>query len=368
MRPLKSLAVAALMTAASLPAAAEDAKLAALNAPDRTQLAVDGASRAWLASEWQAYAARFVAPEGRIRDNGNGDVSHSEGQGYGLLLAAKTGDAARFETIWGWTAKTLMVRPDGLAAWKWDPKTKAVADTNNATDGDILIAWALAEAAERFKRPDYRSAAQGIARAIGAGAAWPHGAGLILAPGLKGFAAGEQPDGPVINLSYWVFPGFPALQALAPEVDWAGLRRNGLALIEASRFGSFGLPTDWESLAAARPRPAANFPAAFGYNAIRIPLYLAMDGSPDARRALRRFAGAWTQTASTTSLVDSKEAAVTLPIKEPGYDLVLALARCVAGGQAIPPEMINRRSDFYYPETLRLLSVLAIAERSPACL
>lgn len=363
-----SFALAALVAAAASPAGAAEAKLAALAAPDRTQLAVDSVSRAWLASEWQAYAARFMTPDGRIRDNGNGEVSHSEGQGYGLLLAAKTGDAERFETMWRWTAKTLLVRPDGLAAWKWDPKTQAVADTNNATDGDILIAWALSEAAKRFQRPDYRVAAERIAQAVGAGAVRPHASSLILVPGLMGFAAGEQPDGPVVNLSYWVFPAFQALQDLAPEVDWAGLRRSGLALIEGSRFGSFGLPTDWESLAAARPRPAANFPAAFGYNAIRIPLYLAMDGSPEARRALRRFAGAWTQTASITSLVDSKEAAVTLPIKEPGYDLVLALARCVAGGQAIPPEMINRRSDFYYPETLRLLSVLAIQERSPACL
>ena len=37
-------------------------------------------------------------------------------------------------------------------------------------------------------------------------------------------------------------------------------------------------------------------------------------------------------------------------------------------GQPIPPEMINTRSDLYYPETLRLLSVLAIQERFPACL
>ena len=33
---------------------------------------------------WQGYKARFLAPEGRIVDNGNGGVSHSEGQGYGI--------------------------------------------------------------------------------------------------------------------------------------------------------------------------------------------------------------------------------------------------------------------------------------------
>ena len=37
---------------------------------------------------WAAYKTRFFQPEGRIVDTGNGGVSHSEGQGYGLLLAA----------------------------------------------------------------------------------------------------------------------------------------------------------------------------------------------------------------------------------------------------------------------------------------
>ncbi len=333
-----------------------------------TQAIVDGASRAWLAKEWQAYAKRFVTADGRVVDNGNGNVSHSEGQGYGLLLAARAGDAARFEALWHWTVANLMVRPDGLAAWKWDPATRKVADSNNATDGDILIAWALWEGARTFARPDYRTAAERIARSIGAAAVAPSRAGPVLLPGTKGFQAGEQPDGPVVNLSYWVLPAFAALGDLAPAVDWAGLRLSGLSILDASRFGAYGLPTDWESMAGERPRPAANFPAVFGYNAIRIPLYLAFDGGPEARRALRRFTGAWTHTPTPVRLLDGQDAAVAPPVDAPGYDLVLALARCAAAGQAIPPDMINARSDLYFPETLRLLSVLAIQERFPACL
>ena len=59
---------------------------------------------------------------------------------------------------------------------------------------------------------------------------------------------------------------------------------------------------------------------------------------------------------------------MTLPVRQPGYDLVLAIARCASAGEAIPPEMISTRSDLYYPETLRLLAVIALQERFPSCL
>lgn len=339
----------------------------ATKSADKTQAFVDSASRAWFASEWQAFVTRFVTADGRVVDNGNGGVSHSEGQGYGLLLAAKAGDAPRFDAIWHWTRTTLLIRKDGLAAWKWDPVSRKVADTNNATDGDVLIAWGLAEGAKRFGRPDYREAAAILAQSIGDHALGSAKVGPVLLPGAHGFGAGEQPDGPVVNLSYWVFPAFMALGELAPSVDWARIRRSGLAMLEQSRFGTFGLPTEWESLAGPHPRPAARFPIGFGYNAIRIPLYLAMDGSIEARAALRRFAG---RLSNDTAGVKPKagQLPITAPIDQPGYDLVLAVARCIAKGEVIPPEMIKTRSELYYPETLRLFSVIAIQERFSACL
>ena len=49
-----------------------------------------------------------------------------------------------FETIFTFTRVELLIRDDGLAAWRWDPAaTPRVTDINNATDGDILIAYAL---------------------------------------------------------------------------------------------------------------------------------------------------------------------------------------------------------------------------------
>ena len=41
---------------------------------------------------WRAYKARFVTAQGRVVDTANGLVSHSEGQGYGMLLAVAADD------------------------------------------------------------------------------------------------------------------------------------------------------------------------------------------------------------------------------------------------------------------------------------
>ena len=55
-------------------------------------------ARMWFEAEWQIYASTFVTADGRIVDNANGNVSHSEGQGYGLLLAALADDFERFRS------------------------------------------------------------------------------------------------------------------------------------------------------------------------------------------------------------------------------------------------------------------------------
>ena len=89
-------------------------------------------------AEWALYKSRFLDSSGRIVDNANGNISHSEGQGYGLLLSYLANSPADFEQIWYFTQTQLLLRNDGLAAWKWDPdEDPHVTDTNNATDGDI---------------------------------------------------------------------------------------------------------------------------------------------------------------------------------------------------------------------------------------
>jgi endoglucanase len=67
---------------------------------------------------WAAYKQRFISAEGRLIDDSAGNVSHSEGQGYAMLLAAFAGDRATFDKLWAWTSSNLEIRGDGLAAWR----------------------------------------------------------------------------------------------------------------------------------------------------------------------------------------------------------------------------------------------------------
>jgi endoglucanase len=111
-------------------------------------------------ADWEAYRSRFVEDNGRVVDTANGNISHSEGQGYGLLLALAAADRRSFEQIWTFTFTELLIRDDGLAVWKWDPASKPrVTDRNNASDGDILIAYALAKAGTAWQEPRYTTAA-----------------------------------------------------------------------------------------------------------------------------------------------------------------------------------------------------------------
>ena len=41
----------------------------------------------WLGSAWRDYTSRHMTPEGAVIDDANEGISHSEGQGYGMVLA-----------------------------------------------------------------------------------------------------------------------------------------------------------------------------------------------------------------------------------------------------------------------------------------
>ncbi|AJP71759.1 glycosyl hydrolase family 8 [Sphingomonas hengshuiensis] len=223
---------------------------------------------------WPQFRERFVLPVGRVIDNGNGNISHSESQGYGMLLASFNNDRETFDSLARWTAETLL-RPDvALHAWKYDPREpKPVADPNNATDGDILIAWALARADARWKVPDYARRSRDIRQAIRSQLVVKRAGGNVLLPGLVGFSdAGRT----VVNPSYYIWSALDAFAALDGEEVWGPVIDDGVKLLTAARFGPLALPVDWFEIdAAGKLAPAHDKPPRFGFDAVRVPLYAA---------------------------------------------------------------------------------------------
>ena len=317
---------------------------------------------------WQAYKEAFITPGGRVIDNANGDVSHSEGQGYGMLLAVAADDRPEFEKLWNWTRAQLMLRDDGLAAWRWDPgKTPHVSDRNNATDGDILLAWALAEAGERWSVPAYQTASLAIASAVASHLVADSVFGPVLLPGAAGFTGKDKPDGPVLNLSYWVFPAISRLAVLQPDHQWKVLFHSGMDLLQASRFGPARLPSDWISIASPDPAPAKGFAPTFGYDAIRIPLYLAWAGAT-RKGGLAPFARLWQDAAAPPQKIDVLTGDAVEVMGDSGYRAIAALVACARDGTKLPSDVLATTVDRYYPTTLRLLVLVAARQRYPQCL
>lgn len=228
-------------------------------------------------AEWESFKKRFVTPRGRVVDTGNNHVSHSEGQGYAMLLAVANDDRATFDLLWTWTREQLCVREDALLAWRWKPTPYGgfVDDMNDASDGDILVAWALLRAGHRWAAPALLETSRRMREDIVRLLVVEKDGFTALLPGVSGFT---MHDGVVVNLSYYVFPAFAdfAREDPRPGSAWPRLLRDGESLARSARFGAPGLASNWIFLGErAHPTPAPARPAVFGYDALRIPLYLA---------------------------------------------------------------------------------------------
>lgn len=238
---------------------------------------------------WTHYRDRFITHDGRVLDTGNGNVSHSEGQGWGMLLAVAYNDRATFDRLWRWTQTNLGRDDLALFSWRYDPRNyPPVSDRNNATDGDLFIAWALQLAAERWHHLDYALNSIRIRRTIAAGLVRKIGGYWVLLPGLNGFLTDDYVD---INLSYWFMPALKHFAQLEPQHNWALLVEDGRRLLQDARFGSHDLPSDWIRLDHdGRLTPSPKWPTRFGFDAVRVPLYFAWaQGADDNLAAFRKF-------------------------------------------------------------------------------
>jgi endo-1,4-beta-D-glucanase Y len=315
------------------------------------------------AEAWTLYRDKFVMADGRVVDDANGNISHSESQGYGLLLAYLAGDRTTFARILAFTRTEMLIRDDGLSAWRWDPNAKPhITDINNASDGDLLIAYALALAGGAWNMPSYTAAARQLARTLVKVGLLKRNGETWLMPGVQGFSEKERPDGPVVNPSYWIFEALPVMAQLTGDQSWMQVQATGLRLLDTVAKTKTA-PAEWLSVKA-EPKPAEGFPAQFSYNAIRIPLYLLRAGLADPAR----FGPIRTAWANGTATIDLRSGKPVDPLPDPGYGILAASIACALDGTPVPAELKTFEPTAYYPSTLHLLSLSMLAERYPRCM
>ncbi|MGB0696629.1 MAG: glycosyl hydrolase family 8 [Rhodospirillaceae bacterium] len=305
---------------------------------------------------WTQYLSRYMTGGGRIKDTANGDISHTEGQGYAMLLAEAFDDLKSFDALWSWTKSSLRRPEDGLYSWRYEAG-KGITDPNNASDGEILLAWALMRAARRWGRADYAQESATLRALILRHLVVRWNGMPVILPAVQYF---DKDDHLVVNLSYWIFP---ALQAFAAEdgEPWSAINQSGLSLLNQAVFGPFSLPPDWMAL----PKPGGSITLAqdmdslFGFNAVRIPLYLYWGGIvPSSVRGGQGICNFWRQHGERPPATIDVATGELAPY--PISQGVRAINSISCGNGPLKHPHIDE--DPYYSATLLLLTLVANAE------
>jgi endoglucanase len=291
-----------------------------------------------LTASWRSYCRQFIKPDGQVKVPEQGGGTISEAQAYALLRAVWAGDAATFVRVYGWTHRHLSRAEkygDSLLSWRWGRLPDGawgVLDANSATDADLDYALALLLAHRQGWRPPaglpaYLEESRRVNQAIlnKVVVHLPNGEPLIT-PGNW-----HEPAPPyLINPSYFspaayrLFaqanpgPGAAAGKGLPKEgapspsplmregrgggedtaaaIAWRQLGRATYPFLEkvSQQLGDrqgVGLFPDWCQVdAAGAIRPAPDKSTDFGWEAVRVPFRVALDGlwfqEPQAGRLL----------------------------------------------------------------------------------
>jgi endoglucanase len=285
-----------------------------------------------------------------------------------MLLACWCGDRGNFERLLDWTDQHLNLRGDPLFAWRYRHQdAQPVPDRNNATDGDIMIAWALLLAGAKWGQPTWSRRGRDMARTIRQHLVFSCAERMVLLPGMYGFRNASRI---VVNPSYYIMPALHAFAAADPDPVWPRLIRDGQILLSDARFGPWRLPADWVDLPihGGRPTPAIGWPARFSWNAVRVPLHLVWAG--EAQHPAVRGAAAWWRSQGDSIAVGTEllGEAPALERATPGVQAIAALTIASEAGLAGSEDGAVEPAYHYFDAALLLLARLAQAtQAAPAC-
>ncbi|MFD1913065.1 glycosyl hydrolase family 8 [Halodurantibacterium flavum] len=334
-----------------------------LGTPSMAQSAVDR-QEVWQAA-WEDWKTDFLRPDGRVVDEFQSDASHSEGQGYGMVLATEFGDAESFRLMNDWAQSQLAIRQDALMAWRWFPRRfEAVPDLNTASDGDLFRAWGLVRAATRFGEPRYLETAQRIAQHL----LWICVAedprrpdDLVLLPGAEGF---RKPDAVTVNPSYYMPLAMREIAQATGLSEFRRLAADGEALL--AEAAQARMAPDWVDVTRAGLRDPERLSYASGYDALRVPLFLIWSGRA-SHAAVHSAARVYRESGGGTHAptVVEPNGHVRETSSHGGYRAIQSLVTCAGNGGGIPR---YERGQGYFPSTLHLMSYVAWRSTSGNCL
>jgi endoglucanase len=259
----------------------------------KSEVPIVFAPKQMLAATWLTYKQHYVEEDTyRTVDTTRDNITTSEGQSYTMLRAVWMGDKTTFDGAWRWTKEHLEHEEDALFAWKWGTRadgTEGVlfeeSGNTSASDADVNIALALVFAYARWQDDEYLREARTLIDSI-----WEEE--VLVVGGVPYLAANNLEKGSssawaVVNPSYLN----PAAFRIFAQVDrthaWDALADSSHDLLAQSMRSTLdtgttkGLPPNWLELnkttGAIRAVAGGDVDTRFGFDAMRVPLMLALD-------------------------------------------------------------------------------------------
>lgn len=223
------------------------------------------------AIDWKGYKDSHIQSDGRIIDQHDGNITHSEGIGYAMFFAVSMNDLKTYTLLEEWLENNLPQNSSGLYPWKWGNDGHGnwkVLDTNNATDGDLWIAFARLKASKKFNRMDQQTKALAHIKAIETSLIIQRDEKLFLLPGEIGFI---HDDLIILNPSYYIPFIFEAFAKASGNEQWQKLIDGGMEIL-SKRFSHYQIHPDWIKYHSSKYTLLPEKPI-FSYDAVRIPLF-----------------------------------------------------------------------------------------------
>jgi len=328
-----------------------------------------------LKTSWGFYKRRFLIDGSHVASNNYGGTI-TEGQSYALLKSVWMNDPDTFQAVWRWTRESMRRPGDYLFGWRWGTLPNGetgLLETENASDADQDIAYALLLAGEKWHQPAYTQAAKHIIADLWRLNVIESDRHYYLLPGTwKGF----RDEYISIDPSYlapYVYRRF-ALADPTHQAGWTQLANDVYETLEAcSNLTARQLPPNWcgvnyadlkhpksisESIRFSdRQGPGSRH---FGYDAFRVFWRMSMDArlSPPAeairaKQYLQTHSALFTYWTHHQAMPEGfTEDGDPIPVTSPGYSFSGFTAGPLLVSQAYQPGPQNAGLVLVYRQTL----------------
>jgi endoglucanase len=193
-----------------------------------------------------------------------------------MFFAVSYGDYKTFLLIRDWLNKNIELNKNDLYGWKWGKRADGswgMLDLNNATDGDMWIAYSMLLAYEKWSDEAILRDAKKLIEAIKKYTIIKVAGKNLLLPSQFGFV---KEDHIKLNPSYTIPFIFDKFAIYDHDEVWKALVFDSIDMFRGSAVGNLKIHPDWIKLDLVTLKyDYFENESIFGFDSIRTPLFLA---------------------------------------------------------------------------------------------